>query len=426
MTTFGPGPNDTVIGFRIGCDRNQPGLDGTWDRVVRISYRPGRLGPLPRNVNPQPPDGDRGAFPQNPDLTKPVSGVETTPDGTVWIDCVVYGAPSPGALGDDSGDMAGRISEAVDNGIIGGKINPTDIQVEHNDLSDVQEGNAATDSRGKTIDRHSDKRGDNGGRGRIIIRGGASHVDASSNDGKIELVIITPTNSGTVKLDDTLPPRVPPTRGPATGGSQGEGWGSSTGGTGHGSGPQKPTQRQRKKKPKDEGPPSRAYLRDDIPWYKPAKPRAIAGAPRSGRDTLSTVTAMTIEYSTGLWVKTVDLAGRFSSKQVASALEKIGLVVSSYDNRSVAFRAMSRPGLADVRFAVGWSGSSRLHIAWEAGERTNPLEPQPFVSAFPADDEVGDITEPTAAPSGTTFVQKVVQEDNARGLGAPAVGGMQW
>jgi len=131
-----PHSDPVYIGFRIKCDASEPGLDGKWDRTVRISYRPKGL-PMPnpnkkkrgRLTLPQPGKNSptsRGAFPPNPDLTKPVSGCAVTDDGVVYLDVVIYGKPDGEAkgLGDDSGDMAGRIAAAVEQATQAGTIPP--------------------------------------------------------------------------------------------------------------------------------------------------------------------------------------------------------------------------------------------------------------------------------------------------------------
>lgn len=366
-----PGPDDAIIGFKIECSKSQPGLDGTWDRVVRISFRPGRNGPMPKGKKPQPPNtgkspgggGEgRGAFPPQVKPGAPASGVEVAADGTVYIDVVLYGQPKPGALGDDSEDMAGRIAEAVDEGIKEGKINAGDISVEHNGFSDIDPKWGAQDPRHKPIDTDA-PRGSSGGRGRCVIKG-ATHVDASSNDGKIEFVIILPS-TGTVDLSPTLPNWVPSPRNSYK-------WIDPS--TDKGSKPQTPTIKKRKQSGEPfTNPPSIDYTRD-TPWGRPRPPRTVTFAAPRYQDPYNIPPKRDPEISvelSGDWGQALsrqswDSGSESGSSALARALAAVGLQTNWLNTHSVAYRIISERGLAGrSRLAVGLLGVHDVHFSWE-------------------------------------------------------------
>lgn len=193
-----PLPGDVVIGFKIHCGTEAPGLDTKRDRVVRISYRPGRIGPLPPKGLPRPPAAAGGAFPVPVKPGFDQGGVTMDETGTVWIDTQLFGQPPsdkrlyvPGQeprenLGDDSEDMASRIEESVTSGVLKGLIERGDISVEHNGLSDT----TPTGLNGQPQrSRDGKPQGPDGGRCRVVLRN-PSHYDAASDYFKIETSII--------------------------------------------------------------------------------------------------------------------------------------------------------------------------------------------------------------------------------------------
>lgn len=329
-----PQPGDVVIGFKVSCSATSPGLDGKRDRVIRISYRPKRLGPPPKDVNPLP--GTTGAFPTPRKPGARTGGVTVGADGIVWIDTQVYGQPDKNLTnsnrGDDSEDIASRIEETVETARLDKKVDGQDIEVQHNGQSDVDpdgpRGGPCPDK------KPQDKKG--GGRGRIIIRQ-PSHVDAACDDGKIQITIIVipldgiPPGGGggggaieIITLEDSLPGLMPDERG-------GEGgWDKPQ--------PVDPSDRRPPKDPNKKGEPD-PYLREDVPWKRPPwKPRRWVKTSHRSQDWFQpheAVVPLLLVAAFG------NQSPRESIVHVVSSVEKqIDLLVGAF--KSVGFDAFKR------------------------------------------------------------------------------------
>lgn len=268
--TQGPQPGDVVIGMKVKCKTTSPGLDGHYDRVIRISYRPPGL-PLPKDLpNPAPPSG-RGAFGS---LSKTAlwlhqGGAEIDASGMVWIDTVAYGQPPAESvftenLGDDSEDIASSIEESVTRGVLEHKIDRSHIQVQHNGQSDTD----PNDPLGGPCPKGKPQ--NDVGRCRIILRN-PSHWDAHCNDGKIEMVVIEiprkpdgggapPSGAIEIRPIEPLPPWMPSVRRKEPVEELDPEWIKTK------EGPQKSTPRKTLKPTDKEALP---YLREDLPWETP-------------------------------------------------------------------------------------------------------------------------------------------------------------
>jgi hypothetical protein len=273
--TNGPEPGDVVIGIQVLCGTENPGLDGKYDRVIRISYRPPGLPPIDGPIKPPEPPTGAFPFPQN----GRTGGAIKDATGTVWIDTLVFGQPPSNLsgddkpdnnLGDDSEDIASRIEQSVEGGRLNGVINKGDIIVEHNQQSDT----SPKDSAGRDQEcregkpQHKDR-----GRIRIRLRN-PSHYDVATHDQKIEVTVIefpedgpgggTPDSGGAIEIDPSIPDRIPderdkepdtsfPVRGPATGVRR-----------------RSPAKRTRNGQAGEEWADDvKPYLRDDMPWRTP-------------------------------------------------------------------------------------------------------------------------------------------------------------
>jgi len=212
------------------------------------------------------------------------------------------------------------------------------------------------DSRGKPIDDGSDKRGAVEGRGRIVIPGGASHLDAASNDGKIVFCIMFPADCEMETITTEPPPA--PTRPPAD--------------------PKQPARVPGEKIPRKTDPdrmkfPVRDYLREGPGWRwgHPGNPRSISHAPRMENivEVRESGDIFCLTRGNAWSEQSCVVHGTLDSTNLANAIRAVGLYVSDVYSSVVVFNAISVPAWGDSWIGIAWQGGLGNYIAWDRSVR---------------------------------------------------------